>query len=56
MKNALFFIAASLMNTWSTSAFAHEGHGLGGSHWHGTDVLGFVGMGAALALIWFKRK
>ena len=22
--------------------WAHEGHGLWGSHWHATDVLGFV--------------
>jgi hypothetical protein len=25
-----------------TPVWAHEGHGLWGSHWHATDVLGFV--------------
>jgi len=25
-----------------TSAIAHEGHGLAGSHWHATDTSGFV--------------
>ncbi|WP_310462167.1 hypothetical protein [Sphaerotilus sp.] len=38
-------------------AQAHEGHGLpGASHWHSTDVMGYVlaaGIGAAL---WFTRK
>lgn len=36
---------------------AHDGHGLLGSHWHATDVLGFVGVGAALvAALWWGRK
>ena len=25
-----------------TPVWAHEGHGLWGSHWHATDVLGFA--------------
>lgn len=29
--------------------WAHEGHGLWGSHWHATDVFGFL---AVLALAW----
>jgi hypothetical protein len=35
---------------------AHEGHGLPGiSHWHSTDVLGFVVVAALIAgVIWFK--
>jgi hypothetical protein len=41
----------------SAAALAHEGHGLpGASHWHSTDVVGYVlaaGIGAAL---WFTRK
>ena len=37
-------------------AFSHEGHGLGGSHWHATDVGGFVGFGVALAVaVWLSR-
>jgi hypothetical protein len=38
-------------------AIAHEGHGLFGSHWHATDVLGFVAVGGLIALaLWFSRK
>jgi hypothetical protein len=38
-------------------AFAHDGHGLFGSHWHATDALGFVALAAVLALaVWFARK
>ncbi|MCV0437293.1 MAG: hypothetical protein K5880_01570 [Hydrogenophaga sp.] len=38
----------------ATSALAHEGHGLFGSHWHATDALGFIGAAAVIALaIWF---
>jgi len=42
MKHAIFFaaLAASLMST--ATAFAHDGHGLGGAHWHATDE-GFRG-------------
>ncbi len=38
-------------------ALAHEGHGLGGTHWHASDVLGFV-VGAAVAglILWQLRK
>jgi hypothetical protein len=38
-------------------AWAHEGHGmLGTSHWHDTDVWGFVALAAlgAAAWNWFK--
>lgn len=42
----------------SMSAWAHEGHGLPGSHWHATDVWGFV-VGAlvvaGLAAWWRNR-
>jgi hypothetical protein len=41
----------------SIPALAHEGHGLFGSHWHATDALGFVAVGAALAAaIWWLKK
>ena len=36
-------------------ALAHEGHGMEGSHWHATDLLGLlVGLGVA-ALTWRSR-
>jgi hypothetical protein len=47
-------IAPSVATAWALAclhapAWAHEGHGLWGSHWHATDVLGFVVV-VALAL------
>ena len=37
-------------------ALAHDGHGMQGSHWHATDLLGLlVGLGVA-ALIWRSGK
>jgi len=39
------------------NAFAHEGHGLGATHWHATDVLGFVVAAALVALaVYFGNK
>ena len=38
MKKLFLLSAASL----SGFAHAHDGHGLGGSHWHPTDALGFI--------------
>ncbi|MSQ76224.1 MAG: hypothetical protein EXR34_10745 [Rhodoferax sp.] len=31
-------------------AWAHNGHGLTGSHWHATDVGGFLALAALVAL------
>jgi hypothetical protein len=58
MKKHLHHIAlSSLLLGLTAAAQAHEGHGLPGtSHWHSTDVIGYVlaaGIGAAL---WFSRK
>ncbi|MFT7402753.1 MAG: hypothetical protein ACI83N_002357 [Hydrogenophaga sp.] len=53
MKTGIAFITA----VTSLPALAHEGHGLFGSHWHATDVLGFVAAAAAVALaIWLSKK
>ncbi len=47
--------AAGLLVT--TGAFAHEGHGLPGAHWHATDVWGFVAFAALLAVaIWLSGR
>jgi hypothetical protein len=54
--NATKFIAAYALFYWTTSVFAHENHGLSGSHWHATDVWGFMALGVAIALaIWLGR-
>jgi hypothetical protein len=50
------FIAASALFTWTSGSFAHDGHGLQGSHWHASDVWGFVALGAMVVVaIWFSR-
>lgn len=41
----------------SLGAAAHEGHGLAGAHWHGTDVFGYVVLAVAIALaVWAGRR
>ena len=38
-------------------AAAHDGHGLAGTHWHATDLWGFVALGVvAAAVAWHRRK
>jgi len=50
-------IAACAFGTSATAAFAHDGHGLMGTHWHATDALGFVAVAAMIAVaIWLSRK
>ena len=37
-------------------AFAHEGHGLAGSHWHASDTFGLLLVAALAALaVWLSR-
>ena len=56
-KTTTQFIAASALFTWATAAFAHDGHGFSGMHWHATDTLGFVVVSALIAAaIWLSRK
>ena len=48
------FISSPLL---TGAALAHEGHGLAGTHWHATDVLGFVALAGVVAMvIWHLRK
>jgi hypothetical protein len=56
-QNATIVIATYAISTWASTAFAHDGHGLVGTHWHATDVWGFVVVGGlAAAAIWLSRK
>jgi hypothetical protein len=49
-------IAIQAVITPATSIFAHDGHGLQGSHWHASDTFGFVILAAAIGLtLWFGR-
>jgi hypothetical protein len=56
--NATLSIAVYAASTGASAVFAHDGHGAGaGSHWHATDVWGFVVVGTLCALaIWIARK
>ena len=57
LSNTIKFIASGALLTGINSTFAHEGHGLQGSHWHATDLWGFVAIGVVLAIaIWHGRK
>ena len=40
----------------NATAWAHEGHGMEGSHWHATDVWGLLALAAAVALYYHHRK
>ncbi len=56
-QNAINLLATFTVSTGASSVFAHDGHGLGGSHWHSTDVLGFVAVGCLAALaVWLSRR
>ena len=53
----LKFIAASLLSTMAGAAFSHDGHGMTGSHWHATDVWGFVALAALVAVaLWLSKR
>ena len=44
--------AAGLLRP-APAAWAHEGRGLGASHWHATDVFGLLLLGGLVALaVW----
>jgi hypothetical protein len=38
------------------STWAHEGHGMEGSHWHATDIWGVLAAVAVAALVLSRRK
>ena len=58
ISNAIVLIAVYAASTGASTVFSHDGHGLGGgSHWHATDIWGFVVVGALSALaVWIARK
>jgi hypothetical protein len=55
-KLAIKLIPACGLLVQANDLFAHDGHGLTGAHWHATDVLGFIAVGALIGVaIWFSR-
>ena len=56
MKLAHKLLLLTLINMPATAAFAHNGHGLAGTHWHATDVLGFVAVAVMVGVaVWLSR-
>ena len=52
-----FFSSLCLVSLWPTLALAHEGHGMeGASHYHATDVWGFVAFAGVLAFMWWMGR
>ena len=50
-----FICAALVLAPMTGAALAHDGHGMEGSHWHATDLVGLIiGLGVA-ALTWRSR-
>ena len=42
---------------WVAAVRAHDGHGLPGTHWHATDVAGFIAVAvAAGAYLWWRGR
>jgi hypothetical protein len=54
---AIKIAASAALGMHAGATFAHEGHQLPGSHWHATDLWGFVAIGVLLAVAtWQGRK
>ena len=53
MKNMLFTLSCAALCLPASVACAHDGHGLGGTHWHATDALGFVVAAALIAAAFY---
>ncbi|MBI2732264.1 MAG: hypothetical protein HYX44_02820 [Aquabacterium sp.] len=52
-QSSALLLGAAFMHA---PAQAHEGHGLPGfSHWHSTDVLGFVAVVALVAVVMWTQ-
>jgi hypothetical protein len=59
MKNRANRILLPTAAVLASPVWAHEGHGLGGAHWHATDAWGFglaLAVGAAAWWWWRGRK
>lgn len=53
---AIKLIAIQTIITPARVLFAHDGHGLEGSHWHASDVVGFGLLVVAIGIsLWFGR-
>jgi hypothetical protein len=57
LKTALFLIAALALSTGAGDVLAHDGHGMSGSHWHATDLLGLISLAGIFGLAhWLANR
>lgn len=52
---AMGSVALSWVALLSTNSWAHDGHGLPGSHWHASDTLGLLLGAVAVAAVWLWK-
>lgn len=53
---AIKLVAINSIITPASVLLAHDGHGLAGSHWHASDVVGFALLAVAIGIsLWFGR-
>ena len=53
MKPFILFFSSLLA---CLAVWAHEGHGMEGTHWHATDAWGFIVVGVLIVFtIWLTR-
>ncbi len=56
-KHTPKFVAACALFMGAKATFAHDGHGMAGTHWHATDAWGFVAVTALVVMaIWLSKK
>jgi hypothetical protein len=49
-------LSASIAALLSAPAFAHEGHGLFGTHWHASDAWGFLIVAVLAVAAWWASR
>jgi hypothetical protein len=56
ISKTIKYLASHALLLGGASSFAHDGHGLAGTHWHATDVWGFAALVmAVIAAIYLSR-
>lgn len=56
MQKQITKLLAACLACAAAPSMAHDGHGLIGSHWHGTDAWGFVALALTIAAaLYFSR-
>ena len=54
LRASSMLVCAALLGS---AAFAHDGHGMAGAHWHATDAWGWLALAAVVAAaLWAARR